>query len=89
MRTAPAILLVTLSACAVPTTGVVPRGEDRYTVTHQGRGVWVSTDSLKAETLQEADAYCTKQSKRLKSSIARNSGRRVETLAGKRGAVHL
>jgi len=66
MRTAPAILLVTLSACAVPTTGVVPRGEDRYTVTHQGRGVWVSTDSLKAEALQEADAYCTKQSKRLK-----------------------
>jgi hypothetical protein len=35
VRIAAAIVLVALSACAVPTTGVVPRGEGRYTVTHQ------------------------------------------------------
>jgi hypothetical protein len=55
-----------LWACAVPSTGVVPRGDDRYTVTRQGNGAWVSVDSLKAEALHEADAYCTQQNKRLK-----------------------
>ena len=31
-----ALSILTLSACAVPTTGMVPRGNDLYTVTRQG-----------------------------------------------------
>ena len=54
------------TACAVPTTGVVPRGEDMYTVTRQGSGAWVTVDSLKAAALQEADAYCIAKTKKLK-----------------------
>lgn len=55
-----------LTACAVPTTGVVPRGEEMYTVTRQGSGAWVTVDSLKAEALQEADAYCISKKMKLK-----------------------
>ena len=55
-----------LTACAVPTTGVVPRGDEMYTVTRQGSGAWVTVDSLKAEALQEADAYCISQKRKLK-----------------------
>jgi hypothetical protein len=60
------VTVVLLSACAVPTTGVVPRGDDLFTVTRQGNGAWVSVDSLKAAALQEADAYCTEKKKNLK-----------------------
>lgn len=55
-----------LSGCAVPTTGVVPRGEGMYTVTRQGNGVWVSTDSLKTAAIGEGDAYCKTQGKGIK-----------------------
>jgi hypothetical protein len=58
--------VLVLSACAVPTTGVVPRGEDMYTVTRQGSGAWVTVDSLKAEALQEADAFCVTKKMKLK-----------------------
>ena len=34
-----------LAACAVPTTGVVPRGDGMYTVTRQGEGAWVTVGS--------------------------------------------
>lgn len=59
-------LVFVLTACAVPTTGVVPRGEDMYTVTRQGSGAWVTVDSLKAEALQEANAYCIAKKQKLK-----------------------
>jgi hypothetical protein len=59
-------LLLTLAGCAVPSTGIVPRGEDLYTVTRQGNGFWVTTDSLKVAALQEADAYCVARKKALK-----------------------
>jgi hypothetical protein len=55
-----------LSACATPTTGVVPRGEGLSTVTHQGSGGWVSTESLKVAAIQEADANCQRNGKRVK-----------------------
>ena len=57
--------LVTLAGCAVPTTGVVPRGQDMYTVTRQGEGFWVSVDSLRVGALQEAETYCAKYNKKL------------------------
>ncbi len=61
------VALVGVSACAVavPSTGVVPRGQDLYTVTRQGEGFWVSVDSLRAGALQEAQAYCAQQNKKL------------------------
>lgn len=55
-----------LAGCAVPTTGVVPRGQDMFTVTRQGNSAWVTTDSLKVAALQEADAYCTAKGKKFK-----------------------
>jgi hypothetical protein len=60
------IAVVLLSSCAVPTTGVVPRGDDLYTVTRQGNGFWVSVDSLKTAALQEADTYCLEKKKKFK-----------------------
>ena len=55
-----------LAGCAVPTTGVVPRGDDMYTVTRQGASAWVTTESLKVGAIQEADAYCTARGKKYK-----------------------
>lgn len=55
-----------LAGCAVPTTGIVPRNEGLHTVTHQGAGAWVSTDSLRAAAIQEAGAYCQKSGKTVK-----------------------
>lgn len=59
-------LIAALGGCAVASTGVVPRGEDMYTVTRQGEGGWVTTDSLKTEALREADAFCTEKKKKFK-----------------------
>lgn len=55
-----------LGACAVPTTGVIPRGEGLNTVTRQGEGFWVTTDALKIAAIQEADAYCRQSGKLVK-----------------------
>ena len=55
-----------LTGCAVPTTGVVNRGDDMYTVTRQGSGFWVTTESLKVGAMQEANSYCTSQGKKYK-----------------------
>jgi len=55
-----------LSACATPTTGIVPRGEGLFTVTRQGEGFWVTPDSLKAAAILEADAYCKGSGKSVK-----------------------
>lgn len=55
-----------LSACATPTTGVVPRGEGLHTVTRQGEGFWVTPDALKAAAILDADAYCKNSGKSVK-----------------------
>lgn len=59
-------ILAALTGCAVPTSGVVPRGEDLYTVTRQGEGFWVTPDQLKAQALVEARQYCDTKKKTLK-----------------------
>jgi hypothetical protein len=66
IRFATAALVGALAACAVPTTGVVQRGESMYTVTRQGEGFWVQPLQLTATATQEAENYCTKTGKRLK-----------------------
>jgi hypothetical protein len=66
MKSLVAIALLALTGCAIPTTGVVPRGDDMFTVTRQGNSAWVSVDSLKTAALQEADAFCVGRSKRMK-----------------------
>ena len=58
--------LLALAGCATPTTGVVPRGEGLATVTHQGSSGLVSTDSLKAAAIQEADTHCQRSGKHAK-----------------------
>lgn len=66
MRDAIVLCAVVLAGCATPTTGVIPRGEGLATVTRQGSGAWVSTDSLRADAIQEASAHCGKQGKQVK-----------------------
>lgn len=58
-----AVLLI--SGCAVPTSGVVPAGDGMFTVTRQGSGAWVATDTLKAEALKEAGTFCETKGKGL------------------------
>jgi hypothetical protein len=60
------LAVTAIAGCAVPTTGAVPQGDGMYTVTRQGNGFWVTTDSLKAAALQEADTYCVQRNKKLK-----------------------
>ena len=61
-----AVITASLTACAVPTTGVIPRGDDTYTVTRQGGSFLVTTESLKTEAIREADAYCSGKGKKYK-----------------------
>lgn len=60
------MVLIALGGCATPTTGVVPRGEGMSTVTRQGSGAWVTTDSLKVAALQDAGHHCAKSGQRVK-----------------------
>lgn len=60
------IIAVLLTACAVPTTGIVPRAEGMATITRQGEGFWVQTQQLTAMATQDAEAYCLRNSKKLK-----------------------
>lgn len=59
------IISAILSGCSVPTSGVIPRGNDIYTVTHQGEGFWVTTDQLKNAAIQEAQASCDAKGKKV------------------------
>lgn len=59
-------LALALAGCAVPSTGVVPRGEGLATVTRQGDGAWVSTDSLRVQAMREADEHCKASGKSVK-----------------------
>ena len=59
-------LIALLSACATPTTGVVPRGEGLHTVTRQGEGFWVTPDTLKTLAIKEADSFCKQSGKSVK-----------------------
>lgn len=65
MKTLLILGVIALTGCATPTTGVVPRGNDVFTVTRQGGSAWVTTESLKAAALQEAGAFCEKNGRRL------------------------
>ena len=62
----PVMSSLMLSACAVPTTGVVPRGDNLYTVTRRGEGFWVMTDQLKIAATLEAQVTCERDNKKLK-----------------------
>ncbi len=60
MKKAIAVMAVLASGCAVsvPTTGVVQRGGDVLTVTHQAATGYHSTEPLKNSVIAEATAYC-------------------------------
>jgi len=63
MKQKPQLLLmsvVLLCACSIHGSGVVARG-DRYAAARYGD----SADSLNAEAMQEADAYCAQKQKNL------------------------
>jgi len=52
------ILAVLLAGCATPTTGIVNSGNGFYTVSRQGEGFWVPTETLKNAALDDANKYC-------------------------------
>ncbi len=58
-------LVTCLGACSIHSTGVVSSGEDRYKVTHLSGSGSVSTDSLTADAINEATAYCTQNQRGL------------------------
>lgn len=60
------LLCAVLAGCAVATTGPVPRQEGMYTITRQGNGAWVQPLELTGLATQEADAFCRKDSRKLK-----------------------
>lgn len=66
MKLATFTLTVLLVGCATPSTGPVARSGDMLTVTRQGSGFMVSTDALKAQAIQEAEAHCTSIGKKYK-----------------------
>ena len=65
-----------LCACSIHGSGVVSHGENHYALTRQSGAVWISVDTLKAEAMQEANAYCAKKQQKL------NLIRSKETPAG-------
>lgn len=66
MKFAALVTAMMLAGCAVPTTGVVPRGEGMFTITRQGEGFWVQPLQLTAMATQDAEAYCSRDGKQLK-----------------------
>lgn len=66
MKTTIALVTLTLlSACAVPTTGVVPLGDGLAKVTHQGSSFLVPTSSLKTQAVSEANTSCSPKRARI------------------------
>jgi hypothetical protein len=59
-------IVALLGACSIHSSGVVSRGEGRYNVTHLSGSPSASTDSLKADAIEEGDAYCAQKQRRLK-----------------------
>ena len=66
MRKLIIIAMAALTGCATPTTGIIPRDDGMYTVTRQGGSFMVTTDSLKAQALQEAGEFCGKKGAQMK-----------------------
>jgi hypothetical protein len=54
-----------LGACSIHSTGVVSHDEGRYNVTRLSGSTSASTDSLKADAIEEGDAYCAQKQKTL------------------------
>lgn len=59
-------IYVTLTGCAVPTTGVVPLSDGLHKVTHQGNGFWAATANLKTAAVGEAGNYCRSTGKQVR-----------------------
>ena len=59
-------IVALLGACSIHSSGVVSRGEGRYNVTHLSGSASASTDSLKADAIEEGDAYCGQKQRKLK-----------------------
>lgn len=60
------LLAATVSACATPTSGVIPLGDGLAKVTRQGNGAWVQTSDLKAAGIKDASAWCESKQKSVK-----------------------
>lgn len=66
MRTLFIVVCVSLAGCATPTTGVLPLSDGLNKITHQGSSAFVRLDQLKTAAIQEADAYCGRDRKRVR-----------------------
>jgi hypothetical protein len=53
-----------ISGCAA-NSGVIPMGQEMYTVSRQAASGWTGSGTLKAEALTEAGAFCAGQKRGL------------------------
>lgn len=58
--------MLALCACSTPSTGPVPLQDGLHKITHQGSSGLVRTEQLKAAAIQEADAFCARERKRVR-----------------------
>ena len=66
MKLATLTMTVLLAGCATPSTGPVARSGDLFTITRQGGGFLISTDSLKAQAINDAESHCAGIGKKYK-----------------------
>jgi len=64
MKNISIVAVLLLSGCAT-SSGVAKMGEDTYLISRNGAGFWSSTAQVKAEALKDADAYCSKNGKKI------------------------
>lgn len=57
------IFLFVICGCATTSTGIVPMGPDTYMVSRQGGSGATGTGMLKAESILEANGFCTENKK--------------------------
>jgi hypothetical protein len=58
------VTLLMLQGCASQ-TGVISIGGGQFSASRKGAGFWKSTNSLKAETIKEAEAFCIVSGRKL------------------------
>jgi hypothetical protein len=66
MKTACVLIAAAILTGCATQSGVVPAGDNTFTVFHQGAGAWVSSAELRANALKEAGQFCDSKQKPLK-----------------------
>jgi hypothetical protein len=77
-----AVSVLTLTACAA-STGVIPIGNETYSISHRDNGPLSSLGALKAAAYKDAAAYCAAKDKKMQvlrsNDVPRSLGQFPET----------